>query len=330
MRPAAKRALQMAVGAALLVGLLTWVDLDELRASLATASVPALVFAFVLVLLDRVLMPIKWNMLLWSAGIRFPWWEAIKVYFISTFLGIYLPPTVGGDAVRAYYVSRHGHGLASVVSSIVVERLLGMVALFLFGAAGCSLFFLRFADAEFDAGTALFASLGACVLAIAGFALSLSAPFGHVLARALDIVRPLRGVGKIADRLERLYQSYLEYRGRRAALLAFVGLSLLEVFVTVARVYVIGRALGVDVPLTYYVAFVPVILALIRLPISFDGFGIQEGGFVYFLGLMGVTNSVGLSLGIVNHFLFLLGLLPGGLFYAGNRSAVRQSPVDAA
>jgi hypothetical protein len=46
-----------------------------------------------------------------------------------------------------------------------------------------------------------------------------------------------------------------------------------------------------------------------------DGFGLQEGAFIYFLGLVGVAYSEAFLLGITSHILALCSLLPGGLLY---------------
>ena len=87
----------------------------------------------------------------------------------------------------------------------------------------------------------------------------------------------------------------------------------------ILRPYVIALALGVSVPIAYFFVLVPIVLVLIRLPISFDGFGLQEGAFVFFLSLVGISEGVAFSVGLTNHLVFLLGILPGGIMYSMSR-----------
>jgi hypothetical protein len=70
----------------------------------------------------------------------------------------------------------------------------------------------------------------------------------------------------------------------------------------IIRSYVVALAFGVEVPLIYFFAFVPIILLFTRLPISIYGFGI----------------------GLVNHIIILIGLLPGAIFYMLLKSSDRQ------
>ncbi len=55
-----------------------------------------------------------------------------------------------------------------------------------------------------------------------------------------------------------------------------------------------------------------------RLPISLDGFGIREGAYVYFPGLVGISKTIAFSVGFINHIVSIIGILPGGIFYANS------------
>ena len=60
----------------------------------------------------------------------------------------------------------------------------------------------------------------------------------------------------------------------------------------------LSRAMNIEVSaLVYFVVF-PLVTLLTILPVSFNGIGIREGGFVYFLGLYGVLPSYALMLSI--------------------------------
>jgi hypothetical protein len=61
-------------------------------------------------------------------------------------------------------------------------------------------------------------------------------------------------------------------------------------------------------------AFVPIILMLSFLPISFFGLGIKEGAFVYFFSQVQVPSAAALTVSLITYPLIFLAILPGGLF----------------
>ena len=315
-----KKIVQILISATLIVTLLYWMDLDQLKTSIADADYVFLIYAFALILFNRILMPVKWNLLLRSIDIGISWYEVIKIYFISSFLGVFLPPTVGGDIVRAYYVHKKRHELSGIISSIVIERLIGLIALLVFGVAGCLILVNQLTNVTFDLTNILLMSVGIIVVVTGGFIISLHKRFGQVLISRLDNLKDIKVLGKVSKFIIKFYDSYTMFKTRKKILLIFFVLTCVEVSLPIIRGYLIAVALHVNVPLLYFFAFVPIILMLIRLPISFDGFGINEGGFVYFLSLVGISTSAAFSVGIINHFIFLIALLPGGVLYAFNKS----------
>ena len=64
--------------------------------------------AILLVLVDRALMAWRWAMLLCivDESARPPLGRLLEVFFVSTFVGTFLPASIGADAVRAYSISR--------------------------------------------------------------------------------------------------------------------------------------------------------------------------------------------------------------------------------
>jgi uncharacterized protein (TIRG00374 family) len=77
---------------------------------------------------------------------------------VSTFVGTFLPASVGGDAVRAYSLSRHHVPAAPAVASVVMDRALGVVSILLLG-----LFSLAALHAEVPKGVYVVLVLGGVV-----------------------------------------------------------------------------------------------------------------------------------------------------------------------
>ncbi len=64
----------------------------------------------------------------------------------------------------------------------------------------------------------------------------------------------------------------------------------------------------------------PVVILLTSLPISVGGLGVQEGALVIMLGALGVEAGHALLFGLVLRAASVVASLPGGLFYAFDRS----------
>ena len=244
---------------------------------------------------DRVLMALKWLLLLTARRIHVSPWTAIRAYFSASFVGLFLPVTIGADAMRVLAL-RH-HGAAEVTASIVIERVLGMVAVASVGVAGCLLLALASATQP----------LGSIVAIVLGLAVVGGAAFGLSLPVAARLAGRARGVPSIVRKTAEAYARYREHPG---TLLSFYGLSVVESLVPALINYTAARAIGLTIPLEVFVITVPLALAIARLPISLGGFGIQEVSFVYLAGLLGVATNEALSVMLVSDAALLLALLP--------------------
>ncbi len=314
-----KRIVQLVISVVLLAILLRWVDVGAAVEAIRRASVPLILVSLLITTANRVLMAVKWNLLLRARDVALSWGEAVRVYYRSTFLGIFLPPTVGGDAVRAWLVTRDKSRLEVVISSILVERLLGLLALAAFGTAAAVLFPRMAGGAsELDPARLLAVVGGAGIVAVAAFAFSFTRTCETMVQAITERLTGRPVVGKVAATLGRIYASYREYRNERGALGTFFALTLLENGFPIVRAWVVSLALGVDVSLGWFLVIVPLELVLIRIPVSFDGFGIREGLFVYFLAMVGVDEATAFAVGFVNHILFLVAVLPGAFLSSGS------------
>jgi hypothetical protein len=310
-----KRIAQVLISVFLLAVIVSWIDLQQLSSILARVNPWYIVLALFIATINRILMSLKWNVLLNAKQIRLSWYEVTKIYYTATFLGIVLPSTVGSDVIKAYRVSRSGFRLADVVTSIVVERLLGLIALLLFGSVGVLIFVTRYSGTDTQSIRLIYVAVTLMLIVGGVFLISLSTTFGSVLYRVLGRYQGAGLLARGTRQLEKLYESYQHYSRNRGALVLFFALTCVENVLPIIRAYVVAIALNHHVPLDYLFVVVPIALMLIRLPISFDGFGIREGVFVYFLTLIGMGPDVAFTIGLTNHLLFLVAVLPGGVFY---------------
>lgn len=296
--------------------LISWIDTETLIKTLKEADVKYLMIAFFLMIISRLLMPIKWNILLRSQNHEITWKNAINIYYVSSFFGIFLPATVGGDALRSLYTQKFGVKIKDTLASIIVERLVGAITTVGLGIFGGVVFILYFSDIEADLSTVLYgASIFLVVISFA-FYFSLTPAFAKLVSKLLTSLSKLPKAQKASDKLLELYQSYSPYKNHKKTLLVFILLTFVESALPAIWSWLIAMAIGIDsVEFIYYCAFVPLVLLMTRLPITIDGFGLNEGAYVYFLAIVGISATQGFLVGIITHILFLISMSPGAVIY---------------
>jgi hypothetical protein len=113
--------------------------------------------------------------------------------------------------------------------------------------------------------------------------------------------------------LARTYSAYANYRSAPGALAAMTWLTFTEQLLTLFMNYVLGLALGIEVPVLQFGAAVAVALLVSRLPITIDGIGVYEGVLILVLRLAGVDPADAVALAVVGRTLNLAAFLPGAL-----------------
>jgi uncharacterized protein (TIRG00374 family) len=129
--------------------------------------------------------------------------------------------------------------------------------------------------------------------------------------------RPFRMIGahKVERAISRLMDDLHSFRSEKGALAsAFVASTLVQV----SRIYVhylVGVALGVKISIAYYFLFVPVLAALISLPISLNGIGVREGAAVVLFQLAGLSRELSFSIPFLTYVISVLVSLLGGFIF---------------
>jgi uncharacterized protein (TIRG00374 family) len=244
----------------------------------------------------------RWGVLVWSQGVEASWWRLVALYFVGAFFSQFLPTGVGGDAVKMYELSRSSHRAASAISSVLVDRFLGLFVLF---------------------AMALLALVGSYGLVTPQQLALIAAVFGISL---LGIVLILQrtwietwgqklGLDHLLDRIgifRELYESLHHYGG--GPLLRGLAASVVWNLILILGYYLLARAVGIDLSLWYFFLFVPVISVLLVLP-SVGGLGVREGATVFLFTQVGVDESRAFALALAYLLTLWLNALIGAAIY---------------
>ena len=279
----------------------------EVLAAAAGAAWRPLAIAAGLVVIDRGLMAYRWIVLLHTAepARRPPLGAVLRIFFTSTFVGTFLP-SVGGDAVRAYGISRFRVPPGDAVASVFMDRMLGVASILMMSFVGLAL--ARSLAGNWTILAALGAAAAACVL-------TLLLVFSSRTARAASAMlgRLPHGWRHAGERLVDALRRYGAYHWQLAVVLVCsVAVQVLRIL----QAYLVGRSLGIEADLTTYFAVLPLILLVMLLPVTVSGLGTGQAAFLWFFSQFGVPAAPAFALSVLFIALAVVGNLPGGILYA--------------
>jgi uncharacterized protein (TIRG00374 family) len=287
------------------VGLLVIVltqDLGQAFRALARMNWLPFVGALLLLLSGSLVRAYRWGCLVWALGVRVSWWRLVRLYFVGAFFSQFLPTGVGGDAVKMYELSRDDHRAAAAISSVLVDRFLGLFVLF----AMASLALIGSYELVEPGVRLLIAAL--CAGSLIGAALLLQRRWIEAWGRRLRLDRLLRRI-KI---LRELYESIHLYG--TAALVKATVASVIWNLILILGYYLLGLAVGIDLALRYYFLLVPIISAVLLVP-SVGGLGVRENTTVLLLRQVGVDEPQALALALAYDITLWITALIGAAIY---------------
>jgi len=299
-----------------MVGVVYSVNIEEAINLYGLVDFKYIIAAFLAVTLNRFIMAYKWNILLKANDVHISFSRAVKIYYISSVIGILLPATIGGDIVRVFYAAKSNNKKSKIMASIIVERLLGFFILFIISFMGI-LYFLAFVHIDLSINLInLSVVLFTVILFTTGFFIfSFSRYFVRITDFFLNLFSRVKFIKKCSPGLLKIRNAYLVYRNKPKSVIKFSLLTILEIATVILWCYFSIEALNTDISFIYLTAIIPLIQLLVRLPISLDGFGINEASYVYFLSAIGLPSFLGLSVGLLIHFITIVGIMPGLYFY---------------
>ncbi|MEX0654315.1 MAG: lysylphosphatidylglycerol synthase transmembrane domain-containing protein [Phycisphaeraceae bacterium] len=295
-------ALRLAVSAALLLALLSQVELGRVAAVVSGAHAGLLVLLLAMFLAERCLGAYRWHLLLRTQAIKVSFATTLRATFLGGFVGTFLPGGVGVEAVRVAAMTR-ATDLASATSSVLVDRILGSAALL-----GIVLLALAVTPQPVPGAVAV-AAWAAMALLVAG-----SAMLAHPRLRdGLTRLVPGRRLAEVRREVRHFATAMGAMRRRPMTLLHVGGLSILFQVLRVSIAPVAAVALGLELPLTLLLIYVPIIMFIMMLPISLGGLGVREAAYVYFFGYEHITPEQAIALSLVIGLFTLIVQLPGAV-----------------
>ena len=312
--------LKLLVSVGLLGYFITRIDGERFAETLASANFSYIAVALVVYLLTQAVSALRWTILTRPLGIRTPYKQLTVYYFIGMFFNLFAPSTVGGDVSRVYYLAREQNkdhqkrasgSTVHAAVSVLMDRAIGMVVLIWVGALGLLLF------PEYRIPHA-----------IRVLTLSLAAGFlvGGLLLPLLRRMLP-EDAHPWVTKLRLILTSYR--KGWRVIPQA-ITLSFMVHMVQAWMHVIMGWALHLSLPLSFCMIVYPLVGTFAALPISVNGFGLREGGYIFLLALVGINAEKGIAFGLLLFFIVAADSLIGGVLFLVKRGSAPAGAVSEA
>jgi glycosyltransferase 2 family protein len=325
-RETLRRITRWVVALALVAGLVHQVDLAEAARHLIHADRTGVALALLMLGLSRFVKAARSYPLMRIQTSELPFWVCLRSYLASGSAAYLLPTGFGSDVLRAVALGR-GRGLVpEVTAAIAMERMLSGVAL-------------------------VTANLLAALYALQGrqpgrFALgSLALAAGGLIAMLLPLNERVRALirrswinhrlSRYADSrwmrtIARFWNAYYAYRHQPGVLVLVLVLSLAETVLVVFSMGFLATATHTGITTAMLLVVVPLTLVLHRLPITYWGIGVADGGFAFLLkALYFVPPTHALTVAAAFRVIELVANIPGALLWR-DLAGAGQRPTQAA
>ncbi|MEI7436950.1 MAG: lysylphosphatidylglycerol synthase transmembrane domain-containing protein [bacterium] len=320
---------KLAFIAACFVFIFQRVPCQDVIRQLSSVSPLWLTAAFLAVLAEPVVMALKWRLLLLDKGTPVKISRVVRIVFSSNFMAALIPASLGADAVRVWLMSKERFSLTNAAGSLMADRVLGVLALMTL-----SLTATLWIGPTLDDRTVVITVvvLAGGMLAVLALALSplpvLLAPYAQ---RALGpwLVRHHpqagRSFNKLLLRLTEIHAAIIDYRLHPRTLAKAMLLNFGVQGLRIISFHCLFRAVHFPVPWLSEIAFIPMIVFLTLMPISFFGLGVKEGAFLYFFGRACVPAPVSLGVSLLSYLLVFVRQVPGAILVLPRFLSSRRS-----
>jgi len=299
------------------------------------------VFAAVLgiFIISQMVIGLRWWLLLRSQQIFINFWAVVRLYLLGWFYNNFMPGSMGGDLLRAWYVTKHTPKKFEAVLSVFVDRVIGLFSTLSIAVFFYLLFLRGRGPVITSAGRGgllesvaehkgilawFFAAIVVifCILLIHEKSRSIVAKVWlYIRAYAVKLVVKFKDATVI-------------YSRNTGIILVAFSLTVFLQLLTITGFWLLGRNLGIEAGVVYYYVFFTLTWVLGAIPVSIGGVVVVEVLLAsLFIRFAGVTEESASALALCQRAVWMLASLPGAVIHlAGahlpgdNKSCLQKKP----
>jgi len=292
--------IKLLLSALLLAYLGQMLDLSGIVELLKTADWQLVLLACLCLIVGQALSAVRWAWLARGLGLSVVIARKIQIYFLGMFLSLFLPSIIGGDVARGWLLAR-GRDKAGwpAAASVILERINGVAGLALL--VSFCMFFL-----DIPLLWLLLWNGGVLVL----FVILLTAPWWWPRLAASGWKGDLSGWrGKLSG-WKTLSLTSPEFQ---SAWWKSLPVSILFQILVVQAHVLLGMAVGMEMSWFAYGFMVCLVALASAVPVSFNGFGIREAGYVGIATWFGASAEAAGAMAALWVLVLVFAAIPGAI-----------------
>ena len=271
----------------------------------------------------------RWYLLVRALDLPFSVRNAYRLSLVGIFYNTFIPGSVGGDLVKAYFIAHaHPERKTRAVASVIADRALGLFGLILVVAVLGGIAWAA-GDERITANDDL-QKIVRIMAVVAGSGGLVFLMLGLVLHRADIFAARLKKIPKLGNSLAEMWYAVVEYRKRMKVVLIGVVLSaashfgLVFAFHCASRVFPPANPATELATLSEHMVIAPIGFIAQAVPITPGGVGVAEGVFAWLYKLSGRPETRGIIARLSLRLVEWLIALSGYIVYLRMRSEVRE------
>jgi uncharacterized membrane protein YbhN (UPF0104 family) len=250
----------------LMVGIVLYsVNFANLYTTFLTMSPITVALVVIGYTLGQLLSSFKWWTIAYSGGIKTPYPKALKAYFIGMFLNCFSFGMLGGDAARGILVAQGQPKKTEGIASVAADRIHGLIVLSCIALVTSAIM-----GRDRVAPDLIQLLLLLVVGCTAGWLI------GPWLLPRLPFLKNSR----IGNKLQQVMAIFPR---DPKTLLIITGISIVFHLTQISLHAVMAAGMGIHIPFTTLLLVIPFVNIVCSLPISWNGLGVREQAYTYFL-----------------------------------------------
>lgn len=273
--------------------------------------------------LGQAIVGLRWWLLLRTQSIFISFWAAVRLHFLGLFYNNFMPSSVGGDLIRAWYVSKHTDKKFEAALSVFVDRIIGLLSTLVI-AVFFYVLFLRDRAVDIASNNQDKTTLIESVVKYKGVLLWLLAILAVIFLGFLLHKRGRKILNKtwISIRIHsvRLMIKFKEaifiYCSKPWSILIVFCLTVLMQLMVITGFWFLGVNMGIEASLKYYYVFFTLAWVLGAIPVSIGGAGVVEASLVLlFVQVAGIEEASAWAIALSQRAVWMLASLPGAIIH---------------
>jgi uncharacterized protein (TIRG00374 family) len=249
-----------------------------------------LAFAFLLMTCHLLVGFFRWGLLIRKYSPLLPA-EIVQFSSIGYFYNLFVPGGFAGDVVKGIKTKDAGPRYSA--AAVILDRYFGMLS-FVFLLLPSLLLFRRL----FVNDSVRFCLLILCLLTVASFVLFLKSRWFNQLVKALQRLA--------MPKINGLFSALSDYAADGSRIRNTLAISLISTTLLILVFEFLAKSLHQNIPVLYHFIFIPAIIIISAVPISFRGTGVRELSFILFYGQIGIGREMSVAISILYLFVMMI------------------------